>query len=102
MTSRYANINESAAAELRSELAVRKLSGRQLAGRMNGVVSPATIARLLSGESRISVGNVVTLAEALGLDPLELFARMLQRARYDETGEHIPTSAPDGGAHGEH
>lgn len=84
----FGDINEATAATLRAELAVRKMSGRQLAELMHA--SPASIARLLSGERKIAVADVGKIAIALGMEPTELLTRSFERfkAMGADDGEH--------------
>jgi transcriptional regulator with XRE-family HTH domain len=69
--------NEAAAATLRSELAIRKLSGRNLAEML--AASPASTARLLSGERRVTVSDVAAVAIALAADPKDLMVAIAER-----------------------
>jgi transcriptional regulator with XRE-family HTH domain len=43
-------------------------------------ISPRTIQRLLSGESKVNVDHLALIAEAVKKDPQELFRRAIERA----------------------
>lgn len=82
------DINEATAATLRAELAARKVSGRQLAARLN--MSSASLARLISGERKIAVADVGRIAIALGMEPTELLTKSFERLKEmrADDGEH--------------
>ncbi|MGG7307542.1 helix-turn-helix domain-containing protein [Curtobacterium sp. AB451] len=88
MDNELGDINEATAATLRAEMAVRRISGRQLAARLN--MSSASLARLISGERKIAVADVGKIAIALDMEPTELLTRSFERwkeMRADD-GEH--------------
>ncbi|OII37111.1 hypothetical protein BIU98_16800 [Curtobacterium sp. MMLR14_010] len=88
MDNELSDINEATAATLRAELAARKVSGRQLAARLN--MSPASLARLLAGERKIAVADVGKIAIALGMEPTELLTKSFERLKEmrADDGEH--------------
>jgi transcriptional regulator with XRE-family HTH domain len=68
------------AAEVRAEQARQRLSGRDLARRVD--LPPTTVARWLRGDTAMDLDDVATLAGALGLtlvDLIERAERMLPR-----------------------
>lgn len=64
--------DELIAAEIRAELARARITQSALAEQLN--VSPAWVSRRLSGEVRLSVGDVAAIAQKLGLSFSKLAA----------------------------
>lgn len=66
------NLRDALAAEIRARLAVARISGAELARRMNR--NQATISRKLTGESGISVRDLEAIAAVLNVSAGEITA----------------------------
>lgn len=60
------------AAEIRAHLARKRISGRQLARMLDE--PPSWAARRLAGDTAMDADDLERIAEALGMDPVELLA----------------------------
>jgi transcriptional regulator with XRE-family HTH domain len=89
------DINQALAAELRAAKGAAKLSVRVLVERSG--LATATLNRMLNGERDIKVSQLYLLADALGVSPVQLVERAVERARGMEaatTDEQRVSSAP--------
>ena len=67
------------AAELRSELARRNVTGREVAAHLN--TYPEKISRTLTGNREMSVTEFVDIATAIGTDPAHILTNAIKRKR---------------------
>lgn len=68
-------INESVAAELRAHAARKNITGRNLADRLE--LPAMWVSRRLSATVAISVDDLVTLSDGIGVYPLDVLAQAL-------------------------
>lgn len=82
--------NEAVAGELRAELARQGLTASQLAQRFGS--SDMTVGRRLRGQVPLTLDELDTICDALGLDPLEVLAAA--RGQKHRLGQSLGTPTP--------
>lgn len=100
VTPRGTTLSDRLAEEIRALLARRKISGRELARQLD--VSPSWISYRLTGQQPIDVNDLAAIAEALGIQPVDLLRAADEGTtlRYRHTPVDRPPNRPAGHASG--